>query len=135
MTIVAISREMGSGGYEIGAAVAKALNFEYVDRQILLQAAHSHGVPEDKIADVAQGFSKPGYFHPRPSFGGNGYDPTNTNGSQLGPTNQKLIDRVFGDSLEQGVDHGGCRVHATLRNDLRHSSRRPSPRCGSPPRR
>jgi cytidylate kinase len=52
MTIVAISREMGSGGYEIGAAVAKALNFEYVNRQILLQAAHAHGVPEAKITDT-----------------------------------------------------------------------------------
>ncbi len=52
MTIVAISREMGSGGYEIGAAVAKALNFEYVDRQILLQAAHAHGVPEAKMVDA-----------------------------------------------------------------------------------
>jgi K+-transporting ATPase ATPase C chain len=48
-------------------------------------------------AIIAQGFSSPGYFHPRPSFAGNGYDPTNTNGSQLGPTNQKLIDRVKGD--------------------------------------
>jgi len=46
---------------------------------------------------IAQSFSSPGYFHPRPSFAGNGYDPTNTNGSQLGPTNQKLIDRVKGD--------------------------------------
>ena len=46
---------------------------------------------------LAQGFSSPAYFHPRPSFAGNGYDPTNTNGSQLGPTNQKLIDRVKGD--------------------------------------
>src|SRR5499427_8220562 len=46
---------------------------------------------------IAQGFSNPAYFHPRPSFAGNGYDPTNTNGSQLGPTNQKLIDRVKGD--------------------------------------
>jgi cytidylate kinase len=54
MTIVAISREMGSGGYEIGAAVAKALNFEYVDRQILLQAAHAHGVPEAKLVDVVE---------------------------------------------------------------------------------
>jgi len=49
MTIVAISREMGSGGYEIGAAVAKALDFEYVDRQILLQTAQAHGVPEAKL--------------------------------------------------------------------------------------
>ncbi len=54
MTIVAISREMGSGGYEIGAAVAKALNFEYVDRQILLEAAHAHGVPEAKLVDVVE---------------------------------------------------------------------------------
>ena len=46
---------------------------------------------------IAQGFASPGYFHPRPSFAGNGYDPTNTNGSQLGPTNQKLIDRVKAD--------------------------------------
>ena len=54
MTIVAISREMGSGGYEIGAAVAKALNFEYVNRQILLEAVHAHGVPEAKLVDVVE---------------------------------------------------------------------------------
>ncbi len=54
MTIVAISREMGSGGYEIGAAVAKALNFEYVDRQILLEAAHAHGVPEAKLVEAVE---------------------------------------------------------------------------------
>jgi cytidylate kinase len=53
MTIVAVSREMGSGGYEVAAAVAKALNFQYVDREILLRAAQSHGVPEEKITDVA----------------------------------------------------------------------------------
>jgi cytidylate kinase len=52
MTIVAISREMGSGGYEIGAAVAKALNFEYVNRQILLEAAHAYGVPEAALDEV-----------------------------------------------------------------------------------
>ncbi len=54
MTIVAISREMGSGGYEIGAAVAKALNFEYVDRQILLRAAQAHGVPEAKLVEAVE---------------------------------------------------------------------------------
>jgi len=46
---------------------------------------------------IAQGFSSAGYFHPRSSFAGNGYDPTSTNGSQLGPTNQKMIDRVKDD--------------------------------------
>ncbi len=52
MTIVAISRELGSGGNAIAAAVAKALNFEFVEREIILQAAQAHGVPEEKIADV-----------------------------------------------------------------------------------
>lgn len=53
MTIVAISREMGSGGYEVAAAVAKALGFAYVDREILLHAARVHDVSEERITDVA----------------------------------------------------------------------------------
>ena len=52
MTIVAISRELGSGGNAIAAAVAKNLHFEYVEREIILKAAQAHGVPEEKIADV-----------------------------------------------------------------------------------
>lgn len=53
MTIIAISREMGSGGYEVAAETAKALGFTYVDREILLLAARAHAVPEEKITDVA----------------------------------------------------------------------------------
>ena len=43
---------------------------------------------------IAQGFSSPGYFRPRPSAAGTGYDAANSAGSQLGPTNKKLIDGV-----------------------------------------
>ena len=43
---------------------------------------------------IAQAFSSPGYFRPRPSAAGTGYDAANSAGTQLGPTNKKLIDAV-----------------------------------------
>ena len=55
---------------------------------------------------IAQGFAKPEYLHPRPSAAGNGYDPMSSGGSQLGPLDQKLIDRVKGDAAAIRKDDG-----------------------------
>lgn len=43
---------------------------------------------------IGQGFSSPGYFRSRPSATSTPYDAANSAGSQLGPTNKKLIDAV-----------------------------------------
>jgi K+-transporting ATPase ATPase C chain len=63
---------------------------------------------------IGQGFSGPGYFHSRPSAAGNGYDAANSGGSNLGPTNQKLIDRVKGDVATAQTENPGQSVPIDL---------------------
>jgi potassium-transporting ATPase KdpC subunit len=63
---------------------------------------------------IGQGFSGTAYFHSRPSAAGNGYDAANSAGSNLAPTNQKLIDRVKSDVATAQADNPGTPVPIDL---------------------
>ena len=65
-------------------------------------------------AIIGQGFSSAGYFHSRPSAAGNGWDAANSGGSNLGPTNQKLLDRVKADVATAQADNPGTPVPIDL---------------------
>jgi K+-transporting ATPase ATPase C chain len=64
---------------------------------------------------IAQPFTGAGYFHPRPSAAGNnGYAADNSAASNLGPTNQKLVDRVKADVATLQTENPGKPVPIDL---------------------
>jgi K+-transporting ATPase ATPase C chain len=74
-------------------ALAQVLFKDKANGQILTRNGEAVG---SRI--IAQPFTSAKYFHPRPSSAGNGYDAANSGGTNLGPSNQKLIDRVRADA-------------------------------------
>lgn len=74
-------------------ALAQVLFHDKANGQLIVRNGNAIG---SRI--IAQPFTGAGYFHPRGSAAGNnGYDAANSGGTNYGPTNQKLVDRVKAD--------------------------------------
>ncbi len=63
---------------------------------------------------IGQSFNGPDYFHSRPSAAGTGYDAANSGGTNLGPTNKVLIDRVRQDAAALQAQNPGVPVPVDL---------------------
>jgi K+-transporting ATPase ATPase C chain len=63
---------------------------------------------------LGQSFSSPGYFHSRPSSAGDGYDANSSGGSNLGPTNHQLLDRVKSDVEKLHAENPGTPIPVDL---------------------
>ena len=63
---------------------------------------------------IGQAFTSPSYFHSRPSAAGTGYDPTSSGGTNLGPTNAKLIDAVKAAAAAARADNPSAAIPMDL---------------------
>jgi potassium-transporting ATPase KdpC subunit len=63
---------------------------------------------------LGQMFSSPGYFHPRPSGAGTGYDASQSGSPNLAPTNHALIERVKGDVDKLHAENPGAAIPVDL---------------------
>ncbi|HEY5490549.1 MAG TPA: potassium-transporting ATPase subunit KdpC [Gemmatimonadaceae bacterium] len=61
---------------------------------------------------IGQAFTRPEYFHPRPSAAGNGYDAAASSGTNKGPTDAKLADTLITQAIDSAVANDGARKGA-----------------------
>lgn len=70
---------------------------------------------------IGQPFTKPEYFHGRPSAAGNGYDATASGGTNKGPTDAKLADTLIAQAIDRAVKSDGA-VKGSVPSDMATAS-------------
>jgi potassium-transporting ATPase KdpC subunit len=89
--------------------LAQALMRDKANGQLLERDGHPAG-----SAIIGQGFASPRYFHSRASAAGQGYDAASSGGTNLAPTNKKLIDSVTAAVAAARKDNPGAPVPIDL---------------------
>jgi len=108
-----------TGAIYPGVVTALAqLMFPHQANGSLLTSASGHVTGS---ALIAQAFSRPEYFHPRPSAAGNGYDDTASSGTNKGPTDRKLADTLVEQAVDSAVARDGA-VRGKVPADMATSS-------------
>ncbi len=70
---------------------------------------------------IGQPFTRPEYFHSRPSAAGNGYDATSSGGTNKGPTDAKLADTLIAQAVDSVIKNDGA-VKGRIPSDMVTSS-------------
>jgi len=70
---------------------------------------------------IGQAFTRPEYFHPRPSAAGSGYDATASAGTNKGSTDRKLADTLVAQAVERAVNEDGA-VKGKVPSDMATAS-------------